>query len=147
MSFQPIHASQTEVRSSLLTADTLYSYLLSLVSLSGLSLTHTYHSIYIYVYICLIATENRSVSTCVARSPCNTIIFIPLTDCSLSIRVQTHSHSADHSLIPQAHAIMPLQLSCEILYAQGYSKSSKLHWIVLSPIVSVPVPLISLHPN
>ena len=35
--------------------------------------------------------------------------FHPLTIHS-SIRLQTHSHSTDHSLIPQAHAIIPLHI-------------------------------------
>ena len=38
--------------------------------------------------------------------------FHPLTIHS-SIRLQTHSHSTDHSLIPQAHAIIPLHINKE----------------------------------
>ena len=57
--------------------DTLYSCLLSLVSLSLSGLLHTHTSI--VVYICFIATENSSVfNLC-----CNTITFIPSADHSL----------------------------------------------------------------
>ena len=97
--------------------DTLYSCLLSLVSLSLISfslvslvswsLSHTP----ILVYICFIATENSSVfNPCVARSLCNTITFIPSADHSLIRSSAPHSHSTDHSFIPQAHALHSLSL-------------------------------------
>ena len=63
VSFQSIHASQTEVKSSLL-MDTLYSCLLSLWSLS-----HTLIIVYIVVYICFIATENSSVFNLCCTEP------------------------------------------------------------------------------
>ena len=82
VSFQPIQASQTEVESSLPNGHSLF-----LSSLSLVFYTHTP----IVVYICFIATENSSVfNLC-----CNTITFIP---------------SADHSLKPQALAIILLHM-------------------------------------
>ena len=110
VSFQSIQVSQTEVESSLLTY-TLYSHLLSLssLSLSCLSLSHTPIIVYIYA-----SQQLRTVqfSTCVARSSCNTITFIPSADHSL-----IHSHSTNHSLIPQAHAIIPLHIAELIIAA------------------------------
>ena len=39
--------------------------------------------------------------------------FIPLATYS-SIRLQTHSHSTNHSLIPQAHAIITLHMHAHV---------------------------------
>ena len=99
-----IHSCQS-VKSSPLNRH--YLFLSSLTHLSGLSLRHSYGSI--YIYICLIATENSSVFNLCCMEPgagaCSTQShsFHPLT-----IHLQTHSHSTDHSPIPQAHAIIPL---------------------------------------
>ena len=54
VSFQPIHASHTEVESSLPNGHSLFPS-----SLSDLSPTHCYRSI--YIHICFVATENSSV--------------------------------------------------------------------------------------
>ena len=76
-------------------------FLLS-VSLSLDFYTHTP----IVVYICFIATEKVQFSTCVATQSHS---FHPLTIHS-SIRLQTHSHLTNHSLKPQALAIIPLHM-------------------------------------
>ena len=88
--------------------DTLYSCLLSLVSLSLWSLTHT--PIVVYIYMLHSNWEQFSFQpalhgACATQSHS----FHPLTIHS-SICLQTHSHSTDHSLILQAHAIIPLHL-------------------------------------
>ena len=59
VSFQSIQASQTEVESSLLT-DTLYSCLLSLVTLSLWSLSHIPIVVYIYDLVPKGLHENRT---------------------------------------------------------------------------------------
>ena len=106
-SFPSIHASQT--RKAVFETDTLYYCLLSLVfSLWSLSLVNLSHTP-IVVYICLIVTENSSVFNLCCTEPMQHdhihSIHSPFTHL---LACKTHSHSADHSLIPQAHAIIPL---------------------------------------
>ena len=50
--------------------------------------------------------------------------FHPLTIHS-SIRLQTYSHSTDHLLIPQAHAVIPLHMECVLpkLHSQKCTES------------------------
>ena len=108
VSFQPIHASQTEVESSLPNGHSLFLSSLSCLSLSLWSLTHTLLSQYIYTYMLHSNWEQFSFQPVLhGAHATQSHSFHPLTIHS-SIRLQTHSHSTDHSLIPQAHAIIPL---------------------------------------
>ena len=104
--FFPIHSCQSNSESSLRNGHSLFlSSLscLSLVTLSGQYVTHSYRS------ICLIVTENSSVFNLCCTEPMQHdhihSIHSPFTHL---LAFKTHSHSADHSLIPQAHAIIPL---------------------------------------
>ena len=99
VSFQPIHASQTEVESSLPNGHSLF--------LSSLSDLFSHTAIIVYIHTCFVATENSLQPVLHRAHATQSHSFHPLTFHS-SIRLQTHSHSTDHSLIPQAHAIIPL---------------------------------------
>ena len=112
VSFQSIHTNQTEVKSGLLT-DTLYSCLLSL-SLSGLSLSSFMHTllgpIVVYIYMLHSNWEQFSFQLMLHRAHATQshpfhLLTLTVYSC---IHLQTHSHSTNHSLIPQAHAITPL---------------------------------------
>ena len=101
MSFWSIHASQTEVESSLPNGHSLF-----LSSLSDLSLTHCYHSIYTYM-LCSNWKPFSFQPVLHRAHATQSHSFHPLTFHS-SIRLQTRSHSTNHLLIPQAHAIIAL---------------------------------------
>ena len=79
---------------------------LSLVSLSLVS--HTHSPIVVYIYMLHSNWEQFSFQPVLHRAHATqSHPFHPLTIYS-SIHLQTHSHSTNHSLIPQAHAIIPL---------------------------------------
>ena len=101
VSFQSIQVSQTEVESSLLT-DTLYSCLLSLSGLSLLSLTHSYCSVCVCVCVCV------CIYIYMLHSNWEQFSFQPVPSTDLSL---IHSHSNNHSLIPQAQANVPLHIA------------------------------------
>ena len=88
--------------------DTIYSCLLSLVSISLVSHTHSYCSIYM-LHSNWEQFSFQPVLHGAGAHATQSHSFHPLTIHS-SIRLQTHSHSTDHSLIPQAHAIIPLHI-------------------------------------
>ena len=98
-SFWSIHASQTEVESSLPNGHSLF--------LSSLSDLFSHTAIIVYIHTCFVATENSLQPVLHRAHATQSHSFHPLTFHS-SIRLQTHSHSTNHLLIPQAHAIIPL---------------------------------------
>ena len=91
--------------------------LLSL-SLSGLSLSHTHTHIYIYrerdidIYIYINWEQFSFQPVLHGARATQSHSFHPLTIHS-SINLQTHSHSTNHLLIPQAHAVIPLHWKAE----------------------------------
>ena len=84
------------------------TYLLLSLSLSSLSLTHSYCTFSLSLSLPHSKWEQFS---CLPVShglrTTQSHLFDPLT-IHASIRLQKHSHSTDHSLISQAHAIIPL---------------------------------------
>ena len=124
-----------------LKADTLYSCLLSLVSLCGLSLTHCYRSI----YICFIATENSSVFNlcCMELVQHNHIhsirwpfthpftckhIHIQLTICSYHRHMLSYHYTLNlfHNLSSISDCSPVLQLSNHLCY--NYRTASPENW-------------------
>ena len=72
-------------------------------------------AIYIYMYVWLKVTENGSVFSLCCDRATQSHSFHPLTIHS-SIHLQTHSHSTDHSLIPQARAIIQYNFIARFQY-------------------------------